>query len=222
MRLIRRQGRPIICIGASESLERFLREVVSSATATPLSLVLVSFLVSPLFPLFALSLSFSLRFFLSFVSVLSIIDSRACFAPSTSFSRCNGAEATRTRRTAISVSSTLRVPARASLSLFPSPMSRYFLSVLSRKEPQTPFCALHLLITNDKFAVQLRRRDRTDANSRCRKCANPVRTRCASPPSRLAYYSSDRTTKINPRVSPANRKFNLLIRTIVSARELKR
>lgn len=34
-----------------------------------------------------------------------------------------------------------------------------------------PFCALHLLITNDKFVLRLHRRDRTEANSRRRKRA---------------------------------------------------
>lgn len=47
-------------------------------------------------------------------------------------------------------------------------------------------CALHLLITNDKFALRLHRRDRTEANSHRRKCA---RGRCILPPS-LPLFSS--------------------------------
>lgn len=53
-----------------------------------------------------------------------------------------------------------------------------------------PFCALHLLITNDKFVLWLHRRDRTEANSRHRKRALgrdasslslSTRSRCSHP-----------------------------------------
>lgn len=61
-------------------------------------------------------------------------------------------------------------------------------------------CALHLLITNDKFALRLHWRDRTEANSHRRKCA---RGRCILPlPSPLlpSRSPSSKTLKIYQRM----------------------
>jgi len=57
-------------------------------------------------------------------------------------------------------------------------------------------CALHLLITNDKFALRLHWRDRTEANSHRRKCA---RGRCIlplPPPLLPSRSPSSKTLKI--------------------------
>lgn len=73
-------------------------------------------------------------------------------------------------------------------------------------------CALHLLITNDKFALRLHWRDRTEANSRRRKCA---RGRCIlplPPPSSAVSLPLIQNFKnISGNVSFHSRKFNLLI-----------
>lgn len=128
----------------------------------------------------------SLRFFLVFV--LLIIDSRARrVAPSTSFSRCNEAEATRARRTRYQFHPHLASPRLHVALFFISPRGQTSL-------------ALHLLITNDKFALRLHRRDRTEANSHRRKCA---RGRCILPPPpplRPSRSPSFRTLKIYQRM----------------------
>lgn len=69
-------------------------------------------------------------------------------------------------------------------------------------------CALHLLITNDKFALRLHRRDRTEANSHRRKCA---RGRCILPLSGRLAPLIQNFKNISANVSLHSRKFNLLI-----------
>lgn len=108
-----------------------------------------------------------------FVFLLSIIDSQARHAaPSTSFSRCNGAETRRNRRTRYQFRPHFAPLLPIVLATDPIPFPSSFLVTLFfyQFSRANPFCALHLLITNDKFALRLHWWDRTEANSRCRKC----------------------------------------------------
>lgn len=70
----------------------------------------------------------------------------------------------------ISVSSTL-CPSASRRPYDPIPFPSSFLVTLFfyQFSRANPFCALHLLITNDKFVLRLHRWDRTEANSHCRK-----------------------------------------------------
>lgn len=166
------------------------------------------------------SLLLSLPFFF-LVSVLSIIDSRArCAAPSTSFSRCNGAEATRNRRTRYQFRPHFAppLPRRPRDRSYPGPslLVTLFFYQFSRANP---FCALHLLITNDKFALRLHWRDKTEANSRCRKCTLghdasclPLAAPSRSPRPQLQKYIGAHFRR--------TREFNLILMSIL--RELKR
>lgn len=132
-------------------------------------------------PLPCASLSLSLSPCLSLVFVLSIIDSRALGVPL--LRRVFQGAAERKRReldgrdiSLVHTSSPSALPRPLGDPipvLASSPLLPHLLVTLFFISPagQTPLCALHLLITNDKSVLRLHRRDRTEANSRRRKCA---------------------------------------------------
>lgn len=136
---------------------------------------------------FFLRLSISFYLFLLFflVFVLLIIDSRA--------RRCRSFdEFFKMQRSGSDEGSTdvISVPSTPRLSASPRHIIFY-----QSSRTNLP-CALHLLITNDKFALRLHWRDRTEANSRRRKCAQGRCILPLPPPLLPSRSPSSKTLKI--------------------------